>query len=137
MLPDPQNSSADVNQTSPDYPGLVRLLIQPLLEFPESLKVDCERLNQNQRVWIRIAFEGEDKGRVFGRGGRNIQAMRTVLSCAATLAGQSIYLDIYENHHNSVRSRSDYDSPDRQDSRPRANRRPRTKKPLKPRFRKD
>ncbi|MBV8887090.1 MAG: KH domain-containing protein, partial [Chroococcidiopsidaceae cyanobacterium CP_BM_RX_35] len=47
------------------------------------------------RVWIRVAFEGEDKGRVFGRGGRNIQAIRTVVAAAATAAGHSAYLDIY------------------------------------------
>ena len=47
------------------------------------------------RVWLRIAFESEDKGRVFGRGGRNIQAIRTVIAAAAAAAGHSVYLDIY------------------------------------------
>jgi len=42
-----------------------------------------------------VAFEGEDKGRVFGRGGRNIQGIRTVIAAAAALAGHSVYLDIY------------------------------------------
>lgn len=137
MPPEPTNSSADDNQTSPNYPGLVRLLIQPLLESPESLSVDCEQLNQNRRIWIRIAFEGEDKGRVFGRGGRNIQAMRTVLASAATLADQSVYVDIYESSSNSVRSRSDYNSEDQQDARSRSSRRPHSRKPIKPRLPKD
>lgn len=81
--------------TSPDYAGLVRFLVQPFLESPTSLKVDCEISPSKPRVWIRIAFEGEDKGRVFGRGGRNIQAIRTVMEAAAKAAGQSVYLDIY------------------------------------------
>ncbi len=48
-----------------------------------------------KRAWIRIAFEGTDKGKVFGRGGRNIQAIRTVIAAAAQAAGHSVYLDIY------------------------------------------
>jgi uncharacterized protein len=79
----------------PDYVGLVRFLVQPFLESPSSLKVDCEIIPSKPRVWIRLAFEGEDKGRVFGRGGRNIQAIRTVIEAAAKAAGQSVYLDIY------------------------------------------
>lgn len=48
-----------------------------------------------KRAWIRIAFDSSDKGKVFGRGGRNIQAIRTVVAAAATAAGQSVHLDIY------------------------------------------
>jgi len=79
----------------PDYAGLVRLLVQPFLESSDSLSVDCEISPNTARVWIRVAFEGEDKGRVFGRGGRNIQAIRTVIAAAAAAAGHSVYLDIY------------------------------------------
>jgi uncharacterized protein len=81
--------------TSPDYVGLVRFLMQPFLDSPESLSVDCELTQSRKRAWIRIAFEGTDKGKVFGRGGRNIQAIRTVVMAAAQAAGHSVYLDIY------------------------------------------
>jgi uncharacterized protein len=79
----------------PDYVRLVRFLVEPFLESPNSLRVDCETIPSKPRVWIRLAFEGEDKGRVFGRGGRNIHAIRTVIEAAARAAGQSVYLDIY------------------------------------------
>jgi predicted RNA-binding protein YlqC (UPF0109 family) len=84
------------DNTIPDYASLVRFLLEPFLESPNSLSVDCEKLNAQERVWIRLAFEGEDKGRVFGRGGRNIQAIRTVIQAAAKAVGQSAYLDIYD-----------------------------------------
>ena len=80
--------------TSPNYVGLVEFLVQPFLESPESLSVDCEVSQTLKRVWIRIAFDSTDKGKVFGRWGRNIQAIRTVIAAAAELAGQSVYLDI-------------------------------------------
>ncbi|MCP2730508.1 KH domain-containing protein [Limnofasciculus baicalensis] len=84
------------DDTSPNYVDLVRFLIEPFLESPNSLSLDCEKLNANERIWIRLAFGGEEKGRVFGRGGRNIQAIRTVIQAAAQAAGQSVHLDIYD-----------------------------------------
>ena len=88
-------SSTPSRSASPNYVGLVRFLIQPFLESPESLKVDCEISPSRPRIWIRLAFDSSDKGRVFGRGGRNIQAIRTVLEAAAQSSGQAVYLDIF------------------------------------------
>lgn len=90
-----QPPSTVVPQSSPDYVGLVRFLIAPFLESADVLKVDCEVAPRPRRVLIRLAFEGEDKGRVFGRGGRNIQAVRTVLQAVAQTVGYSAHLDIY------------------------------------------
>lgn len=86
-----------VEYASPDYSGLVHYLVTPFLESPESFSVDCEQANQKRRVWIRLAFESEDKGRVYGRGGRNLQAIRSVLETTAKMAGQTLHLDIYES----------------------------------------
>lgn len=80
---------------NPDYCGLVAYLVKPFLESPDSLKVDCEVSPRSMRVLVRVAFEGEDKGRVFGRGGRNIQAIRTVLQAIAQVAGQTAHLEVF------------------------------------------
>lgn len=85
---------------TPDYISLVKFLMQPFLESPDSLSVDCEISRSSKRAWIRIAFDSADKGKVFGRGGRNIQAIRTVISAAAQGVGQSAYLDIYGSNEN-------------------------------------
>lgn len=89
------NTSIVSPKASPNYVGLVQFLMQPFLESPETLSIDCEFSHTLKRVWIRIAFESKDKGKVFGRGGRNIQAIRTVIAAAAEVAGQSVYLDMY------------------------------------------
>jgi predicted RNA-binding protein YlqC (UPF0109 family) len=86
-------SSSQIN--NPDYTKLVKFLIQPFLENPDSLSVDCEVSQNHRKVWVRLAFESEDKGKVYGRGGRNIQAIRTVIAAAGAIAEQSVYLDIY------------------------------------------
>lgn len=89
------NTPSPSESTSPDYEGLVRFLIEPFLEIPEALHVNCEQANHSKRVWLRVAFEERERGRVWGRGGRNIQAIRTLLEAAARGANQSVYLDIY------------------------------------------
>jgi len=95
-VPQPHpNVGIESPKASLNYVGLVKFLMQPFLESPESLSIDCEISHTLKRVWIRIAFESKDKGKVFGRGGRNIQAIRTVIAAAAAAAGQSVYLDMY------------------------------------------
>ena len=95
-VPNPHhNVNTQFPTASPNYVGLVKFLVQPFLESPETLSVDCEISHTLKKVWIRIAFDSADKGKVFGRGGRNIQAIRTVIAAAAELAGESVYLDIY------------------------------------------
>ncbi len=116
-MPDQLGSIPQPQDTLPNYADLVGFLVQPFLEVPESLRVDCEMSQGNSRVWIRLAFEGEDKGRVFGRGGRNIQAIRTVIEAAAQAASQSVYLDIYGSSGSSRESESgNRTSPDRSSS---------------------
>jgi uncharacterized protein len=104
--PVPETRLSSSQNVGPDYVGLVRFLIEPFLETPQGLSIDCEKSHANQRVWIRLAFEGADKGRVFGRGGRNIQAIRTVIQAVAQAAGQFAHLDIYESPNGAARQES-------------------------------
>jgi uncharacterized protein len=75
------------------------------------MTIDCEYTIDRQRIWIRVAVASADRDSAFGRGGRNIQAVRTVVQAAALAVGQSIHLDIYGNNSSS---RTDSDRPDDQ-----------------------
>jgi uncharacterized protein len=97
----------------PDYEQLVRFLFQPFLSAADTIGVDCEYTVDRNRVWIRVAVATIDRDTAFGRGGRNIQAIRTVLQAAATTVGQSINLDVYGNNSNTRHS----DSADNSESR--------------------
>lgn len=102
-MPREIEQSTSQEKTSPDYVGLVKFLIEPFLEETESLQVDCEYIASNNKVWLRVAFNTADKGKVFGRGGRNIQAVNTILETAAINARQSLYLDVYNSDRNSTK----------------------------------
>jgi uncharacterized protein len=95
----------------PDYGQIVKFLFQPFLNDTAAMGVDCEYTIDRHRVWIRVAVASDDQGSAFGRGGRNIQAVRTVLQAAAATVGQSIHLDVYGS--SSSRFRDADDTPDR------------------------
>ena len=124
----------------PDYQGLIRFLIEPLLESPELFILDCEHLKNTKKVWIRLAFEEADKGKIYGRGGRNIHAVRTILQTAADAAGDTLYLEIYNDENNSkyASSNSKFSTPksvSSKDSGKRHSRRRLRRKPtIKPRL---
>ncbi len=89
----PDASPEPSSEAAPDYVGLVRFLMQPFLSHPEALKLDCER--SRQRVFVRVAIDERDRGRAYGRGGRNIDAIRHVLVACAKVAGEVAHLDIF------------------------------------------
>jgi uncharacterized protein len=111
------------NGAEPNYVGLVRFLIEPFLDSSEQLRVDCET-SARGRVLIRLAFEGDDKGRVFGRGGRNIQAVRTVLQAVAQASGKSAHLEVFGSQSGQAHDSGRNPDRNRDHSRSRPSRRP-------------
>ena len=96
-MPNKTELSGDRKAESPDYEKLARFLIEPFLENPASLKLNSEVNPQSKKIWLRVAFDKSDRGKVFGRGGRNIQAIRTTIQTAAAANGESVFLDIYSD----------------------------------------
>ncbi len=60
---------------------LVTFIVRNLVEEPDALQVDAERDDRGVKIEIRCA-DG-DAGRVIGRGGRIINAVRTLARAAA------------------------------------------------------
>ncbi|MEM1425719.1 MAG: KH domain-containing protein [Cyanobacteria bacterium P01_H01_bin.130] len=81
--------------TSPDYPALLRFFLEPLLESPDALVVDCEQVASRGRVWIRIALAPTDRGRAYGREGHTLQAMQKIVAHVGRLAGQQVSLELF------------------------------------------
>jgi predicted RNA-binding protein YlqC (UPF0109 family) len=106
---------------NPQYDKLVAFLLQPLLDEPEELRINCEYLPAHARVWVRIAFQPADREKLLNGSSRHLYAIKTVVSAAARIAGQSVYLDIYgsESRARATGERSDRQSrSDDRSSRP-------------------
>ena len=114
---------------SVDYAEVIRFLVGPFLDSTDSLRINCETNPRNGRVLIRLAIEGEDKGKVFGRGGRNIQAVRTTLKAVSAAVNQKVHIEVYGSESGRRKSdrpsggggRRSSPSPPRRNSRPRPN----------------
>ena len=96
-MPNKTEGGSDRQANAPNYEGLVRFLIEPFLSDPQSLSVNSEVNQNNNKIWLRVAFDKNDRGKVFGRGGRIIQAIRTAIKTAATSHNESVFLDIYSD----------------------------------------
>ena len=96
-MPNKTKLSDGQTASSPNYEKLACFLIEPFLEDPQSLSVNSEVNPNSKKIWLRIAFDKSDRGKVFGRGGRNIQAIRTTIKTAATAHNESVFLDIYSD----------------------------------------
>ena len=79
-----------------DYEALARFLMEPFLDKPEALKFHSESLAGGKKLWLRAAIdEDEDKGRVFGRGGRNIKAVRRAIMAAGKFHDMTVNLNVF------------------------------------------
>ncbi len=86
-------SDSPVATPTPDYAELAKFLFKPFLDHPEDLRIDVEFSPVRQKVLMRVAF-GEE-GRAFGRGGRNVDAIRTTIEGIAKAAGHTAHVEIF------------------------------------------
>lgn len=66
-----------------DISGLVELLIAPLVEFPDEVEVTSTETEDGSTL-IEVSVNPEDVGRVIGRQGRIIKAIRTLSRAAGS-----------------------------------------------------
>jgi predicted RNA-binding protein YlqC (UPF0109 family) len=65
-----------------DYAGLVEYIVKNIVETPDAVVVDGNsRRHRSQTVEVRL--DPADVGRVIGKGGKNIEAIRAVVKAAA------------------------------------------------------
>jgi predicted RNA-binding protein YlqC (UPF0109 family) len=58
--------------------------------------VDVTEVTEGSTVALRLTVAPEDMGKVIGRGGRTIRAIRDVVRAAATRAGVTVTVEIVE-----------------------------------------
>jgi uncharacterized protein len=60
---------------------LITYITQNLVDNPDEVEVTC--VPGDRTVIYELRVEDKDRGRVIGRGGKTIQALRTILKAAA------------------------------------------------------
>jgi len=71
---------------------LALFLLKSLVQNPEAIVLD-ER-TEGEKIYLTTKLTPEDKGRVIGKDGCIIKAIRTVLNAAGLKHGKKVYLKI-------------------------------------------
>jgi uncharacterized protein len=78
---------------STDYAGLVEFIVKNIVEKPEAVEVDGNsRRHRSQTIEVRL--DPTDVGRVIGKGGKNIEAIRAVVKAAAIKEHQRVNVEV-------------------------------------------
>ena len=78
-----------------DAAGLVRVLVEPIVEHKDELEV-FESVMENGEILVEIGINEEDAGKVIGRQGRVIKAIRTLVCAAASRAGERVEVELID-----------------------------------------
>jgi uncharacterized protein len=71
---------------------LVLYLLKNLADHPE--QADVQESEQNGSVRLQLVVADEDKGKVIGKQGKVIKAIRALAAAAATKSGKRIVVEI-------------------------------------------
>ena len=72
--------------------NLVLVLARSLVEDPD--KVEVSGTESDSRVDLEIRVAPEDMGKIIGRGGRTIRAIRTVAKAASVRLGKRVSVEV-------------------------------------------
>ena len=84
-----------MSQTAADVADLVRSLVVEIVDDPESVEVTGTEQPAGE-YFIEVSVAEEDTGKVIGRQGRIIKAIRTLARAAASQAGAHAEVELAE-----------------------------------------
>ena len=74
--------------------AFLRDVLTPLLDHPEALRV--EESGEGRRRQVLVYADPQDRGRIIGKHGRMISALRTLVKTAGEKAGLSVDLELFD-----------------------------------------
>ncbi len=76
------------------YEDLVRFIVDHLVEDHDSIEIMGE--TKDRGTTLRISVAPDDMGKVIGKGGHTIDALRTVVRAAGVRNHDRVYVDLNE-----------------------------------------
>ena len=71
---------------------LVEFIVKRLADHPEQVKAEASE--QNSQVQIHLTVAEEDKGKIIGKQGKVIKALRILATALAAKKGKKIMVDV-------------------------------------------
>ena len=76
-----------------DIAGLVSSVVEPLVEFPDDLEITSSEADDGT-ILVEIRVHEDDAGKVIGRQGRVIKAIRTLARAAASRTDTHVEVEL-------------------------------------------
>ncbi len=76
----------------PEYDQLVGYIVRQMVSEPEAVQVTAER--QGHRVVVRTKTAPGDLGKIIGRNGRHIEAIRMVVRSASLRPRDRVHVEV-------------------------------------------
>ncbi len=73
---------------------LIKYIIQAMVDNPD--QVEVSKIDGTQTTILEVRVAKSDMGKVLGKKGRNINAIRTILTCASANANKHSILELVE-----------------------------------------
>jgi len=81
-----------MTRTGADTEGLVRYLVESLVDVPEAVNITVTETDDS--ISFQIELDSSDVGKVIGRGGRIIKAIRTLARAAGSTDNRQVEVDV-------------------------------------------
>ena len=75
-----------------DLRELIDYMVQSLVEHPEEVRI-AEKQGDRSTIY-QLSVHRDDRGRVIGKNGQTIKAIRSIVMAAATLKGVNATVDV-------------------------------------------
>jgi len=75
-----------------DTDALIKQIVESLVDTPEDVAI--ERQDTDAKIFYQISVNPDDVGKVIGRQGRLIKAIRVVLRAAGSVNGEQVDVDV-------------------------------------------
>lgn len=79
-----------------DLTGLVQAVVTPLIEHPDELSVTAVEPEGEDTLIVEIRVNPDDAGKVIGRQGRVIKAVRTLTRAAASSEDVTVEVELID-----------------------------------------
>lgn len=82
-------------QLTEDIEGLVESIVLPLIEFEDEFEIETSE-ESDGTIIVELHVNEEDAGKVIGRQGRVIKAIRTLARAAASREGVHVEVELLD-----------------------------------------
>ncbi len=75
--------------------GFLEYVVRKLVDYPGEVRIECQETGQI--IEFRLSLHPEDVGKVIGRHGRTISAIRALVNSTATKHGKRALVEINDD----------------------------------------